>query len=141
MGLDAGLDHRAPDFVERLKVEAGDGVDLFFDNVGGPLRAALLDRMNTFGRIVVCGMIAEYNDDETSGPGWLPILTRQLTVRGFLVNAFDHLRDDFLRDASAWIEQGRLVIREDITDGLENTPGTFIRMLQGQTFGKAIIRL
>jgi len=142
LGFDAAVDYHSPDYKASLYQACSEGVDLFFDNVGGRIRSDLLDQMNNFGRIVVCGMISEYNDlSAATGPSWMPILTKQLTVRGFLMRTYVHLYADFVRDVSRWIDEGRIKPREDITDGFEHTPAAFIRMLSGKTFGKTIVRL
>lgn len=142
LGFDAAVDYRAPDYEAALRTACSGGVDLFFDNVGGKIRADMLGYMNNFGRIVVCGMIAEYNSLASStGPSWLPILTRRLTVRGFLMRDHMHLHEAFVSDVSRWIGEGRITPREDIVEGFENTPAAFIRMLSGGNFGKTIVRL
>lgn len=142
LGFDAVVDYRGPDYEAALEAASKDGIDLFFDNVGGRIRSDVLGLMSNFGRIVVCGMIAEYNDlSGSTGPSWLPILTKQLTVSGFLMRKYLYLQDDFMRDVSKWICEGRIKVQEDITDGFENTPKAFIRLLNGETFGKAIVRL
>lgn len=142
LGFDAAVDYRAADYEAALPAACAGGVDLFFDNVGGRIRADMLARMNNFGRVVVCGMIAEYNSlSSSTGPSWLPILTKRLTVRGFLMRDHVHLHDDFVRDVSGWIAEGRIKPREDIVDGFENTPQAFIGMLSGRNFGKTIVRL
>jgi NADPH-dependent curcumin reductase CurA len=142
LGLDAAVDYRAADYGKALDEACAAGVDLFFDNVGGSIRADILARMNNFGRIVVCGMIAEYNSlSSSTGPGWLPILTKRLTVRGFLMRDHVHLHDDFVRDVGGWIAEGKIKPREDIVEGFENTPQAFIGMLSGRNFGKTIVRL
>jgi NADPH-dependent curcumin reductase len=142
LGLDAAIDYRAPSYASDLRAACEGGVDLFFDNVGGRLRADMLGLMAKFGRIVVCGMIAEYNAlADSAGPSWLPILTKQLIVRGFLMREYLHLQADLVRDVGGWIREGRIKIREDVVEGFENTPAAFIRMLSGQTFGKTIVKL
>lgn len=140
--LDGAVDYKAADFDDALAAACGGGVDLYFDNVGGRVRDAVLGRMARHGRIVLCGLLAEYNDlSGAAGPSWLPILTRELRVQGFLMRSWQHLYADFVRDVSGWIASGAVRIREDITDGLENTPDAFIRMLSGKNFGKSVVRL
>lgn len=140
--LDAAVDYKAPTFADALRSACEGGVDLYFDNTGGPVRDAMLGQMARHGRIVVCGLVAEYNGlGGSTGPGWLPILARQLTVRGFLMRDFLHLEDRFVRDVGGWLKQGRIAVREDVTQGFENTPEAFVRMLSGKTFGKAIVQV
>lgn len=142
LGFEAAVDYRSPAYDNELRQACADGIDLFFDNVGGRIRSDLLPWMNKFGRIVVCGMISEYNNPAgATGPSWMPILTKQLTVRGFLMRDYVHLQSWFVRDVAGWLAEGKIKPREDITNGFENTPAAFIRMLSGQTFGKTIVRL
>jgi NADPH-dependent curcumin reductase CurA len=142
LGFDEAVDYRAADFESALANACAGEIDLFFDNVGGAVRTAMLGQMNTFGRIVVCGMIAEYNSlSSATGPSWLPILSKRLTVRGFLMRDHMHMYDAFMRDVSNWMHAGAIKPREDIVDGLESTPEAFIGMLRGKNFGKTIVRL
>ena len=142
LGADACIDHRSPDFAAELAAACPDGVDIDFENVGGPIRDAVLDLMNRHGRVVLCGLIAEYNALATStGPSWFRILHKCLKVQGFLLRDFPELRQPFLRDMSEWNRSGRIVYREDIRDGLDHTPEVFADMLQGRNFGKTIIRV
>ena len=108
---------------------------------------AVLPLLNPFARIPVCGLIAQYNATELPpGPNRLPllmrnVLTKRLTVRGFIVTDFAARLDDFLRDVSQWVREGRVKYREDIVDGLENAPATLIGLLKGKNFGKQLVRV
>ena len=141
LGFDDCLDYRSGSFVQDLQAAAGDGFSVYFDNIGGAVRNAALDVMADFGRIVVCGLISEYNDGSASGPGWMPILTKRLSVRGFLMR--DHMasRAAFQRDMAGWLRDGRIKIVEDVTDGFANLPSAFIAMLTGRNFGKSLVRI
>lgn len=141
LAFQAAVDYRQPDFPARLAAACPDGVDVFFDNVGGAIRDAVWPLLNQGGRVVVCGLISEYNDSRQPGPGWFPILVKRLSVRGFILS--DHLqrRSDFLRDMGNWYRSGRIALREDISDGLESAVPAFIGMLQGRNFGKTLVRL
>jgi NADPH-dependent curcumin reductase CurA len=147
LGFDDCVDHRAQDFAERLKTACPKGVDVYWENVGGPVFEAVLPLLNFFARIPVCGLIAQYNaTDLPAGPNRVPqvfraTLTKRLTIRGFIVWDFAELRDDFQRDVSQWIRDGRIKYREDIVDGLENAPQTFIGLLKGENFGKQLVRV
>ncbi|TFZ02898.1 NADP-dependent oxidoreductase [Ramlibacter henchirensis] len=141
LGFDAGIDYRNPDFAFRLKAACPDGVHVYFENVGGSVRDAVWPLMNQGGRIVVCGLIAEYNEGRQAGPGWFGILAKRLTVRGFIMG--DHLnrRDDFLRDMGAWYRAGDIHAQEDVSEGLDSVVPAFIRMLTGGNFGKTVVKL
>ena len=142
LGFDACLDHRQPDLPGRLAGATPKGIDISFENVGGAVRDAVWPLLNDFGRVVLCGLIADYQDTQgLTGPDWFPILMHRLTVRGFLLRDHAHRRDDFLKTVSKWYRDGQLQYREDITDGLENAPAAFIRLLRGENFGKAIVSI
>jgi NADPH-dependent curcumin reductase len=146
--FDAAVDHRAPDFPARLAAACPDGIDVYFENVGGAVWQAVLPLLNKYARIPVSGLIAQYNGP---GPGdgtnRLPatmreILSRSLTLRGFinseLAGQYYH---EFLREVGRGIADGRIRYREDIVDGLENAPEAFIGMLDGRNFGKLVVRV
>ncbi len=148
LGFDAVIDHRAPDFAEQLAAACPDGIDVYFENVGGKVWDAVFPLLNDFARVPVCGLISQYNALPQAGPGPDPlalvmrdVLKKSLTIRGFIQRHFLELRPDFLREAAQWIEDGRLRYREDIVDGLEQAPSAFIDLLQGRNFGKLIIRV
>lgn len=142
LGFDASVDHRAADFADRLAAACPDGVDISFENVGGVVRDAVWPLLNDRARIVLCGMIAQYQDGlKSSGPDWFPILTRRLSIRGFLLRDHQHRRTAFLKEMVDWYRQGMIHYREDIADGLEQAPAAFMRLLRGENFGKALVRL
>jgi hypothetical protein len=146
--FDAAVDHRAKDFLAQLAAACPDGIDVYFENVGGAIWQAVLPLLNDFARVPVSGLIAQYNgvpqDDDTDrlSATMRQILSRRLTVRGFINYDFaaEHYAD-FLREVGAGIVAGRIRYREDIVDGLENAPGAFIGMLEGRNFGKLIVRV
>jgi NADPH-dependent curcumin reductase len=142
------VDHRAPDFAEKLAAACPKGIDVYFENVGGPVWQAVLPLLNGFARVPVCGLVAQYNaTDPTDGPNLLPatmraILSKSLTLRGFINYEFakQHYAA-FLQTVAAGVADGRIRYREDITDGLENAPVAFIGMLEGRNFGKVLVRV
>jgi NADPH-dependent curcumin reductase CurA len=148
IGFDAGLDHRAPDFADQLAAATPDGIDVYFENVGGHVWDAVFPRLNSFARIPVCGLVAMYNATGLPpGPDrtamlMSAILRKSLTVRGFIVSEFaESLMPEFIQRATPWVRDGSLKFKEDIVDGLENAPAAFIGMLEGKNFGKLIIRV
>ena len=142
LGFDACVDHRAPDFAAALAHACPNGIDVDFENVGGPVLQAIWPLLNNFGRVVVCGLIAHYNDAAPPpGPDIRYVLAKRLTVRGFIILDHSARFGDFLRDVSAWLREGRIKFREDIVNGLENAPEAFIGMLEGRNFGKLIVRV
>jgi NADPH-dependent curcumin reductase CurA len=144
----AAVDHKAADFAARLAVACPDGIDVYFENVGGAVWQAVLPLLNKFARVPVSGLVAQYNAaGPGDGPDRLPatmraILTKSLTVRGFINYEFaaEHYAA-FLREVGAGIADGRIRYREDFVDGLERAPEAFIGMLEGRNFGKLIVRV
>jgi NADPH-dependent curcumin reductase CurA len=147
LGFDACLDHRAPDLPERLKAACPGGIDVYFENVGGAVFEAVFPLLNNFARVPVCGQIATYNATEMPAGALRTsaltraILTKRLTLRGFIVSDFAARQGDFLRDVSAWLRDGRIKYREDIVDGLDNAPRALIGLLRGENFGKMLVRV
>ena len=148
LGFDAVVDHKVPDFATQLSAACPEGIDVYFENVGGAVWLAVLPLLNAFARIPVCGLIAHYNaTGPGDGPNLLPatmlsILSKSLTVRGFINIEFaaEHF-GTFLRVVGEGIANGTIRYREDFVDGLENAPEAFIGMLEGRNFGKLIIRV
>ncbi|MBF6301119.1 NADP-dependent oxidoreductase [Nocardia amamiensis] len=148
LGFDVALDHRAPDFAEQLATAVPDGIDVYFENVGGAVADAVYPLLNNYARVPVCGLIANYNvTGVPEGPDRLPafygrILSKSLTVRGFIQTEFvRELYPDFLREMGEWVADGRVRYREDVVDGLAAAPEAFIGMLEGRNFGKAVVRV
>jgi NADPH-dependent curcumin reductase CurA len=147
LGFDLCLDHREPDLAGRLQAACPQGINIYFENVGGHVFDAVLPLLNQFARIPVCGLIAHYNATKLpDGPNRLPllmqsILTKRLTLRGFIVGDFASQTPQFLADVGGWLREGRIKYKEDITDGLENAPRELIGLLRGENFGKKIIRV
>lgn len=147
-GFDVALDHRSPTFAQDLKAAVPEGVDVYFENVGGPVAREVFKRMNLYGRVPVCGLVADYNATGTpEGPDRLPgfmklVLRKSLTVRGFIQGEFtkSHGRD-FVRDMSGWVADGSVRYREDVVDGLESAPEAFRGLLTGKNFGKLLVRV
>lgn len=148
LGFDAVVDHRAPDFPAQLAAACPDGIDVYFENVGGAVWDAVFPLLNNFARIPVCGLIAHYNDsaDKPLAVDRLPgmmrdVLTKSMTIRGFIQREFIDQRPEFHRQATEWIAQGKLRYKEDIVDGLDNAPAAFIDLLKGRNFGKLLVRV
>jgi NADPH-dependent curcumin reductase CurA len=147
LGFDDCVDHRDPALRDKLKAACPKGIDVYFENVGGPVQEAVLPLLNFFARIPVCGLIAQYSATELPpGPNRVPlifrdILTKRLTIRGFIVSDFWGRFDEFIREVPQWIRDGRIKYREDIVDGLENAPEAFMGLLKGKNFGKLLVRV
>jgi NADPH-dependent curcumin reductase CurA len=147
LGFDACIDHRSADFRSELKSACPDGIDVYFENVGGKVLEAVIPMLNPFARVPVCGLIAHYNASAPpEGPNQAPqlmatILIKRLTLRGFIVTDFASQAADFQRDMGGWIREGRVKYREDIVDGLENAVSAFQGLLRGRNFGKLLVRV
>jgi len=148
LGFDAVIDHRAPDFAQQLAQACPNGIDVYFENVGGKVWDAVFPLLNDFARVPVCGLISQYNALPQAEPGpdklalvMRDVLKKSLTIRGFIQREFAALRPDFLREAGQWIVDGRLRYREDIVNGLDQAPAAFIDLLQGRNFGKLVIKV
>jgi NADPH-dependent curcumin reductase CurA len=144
LGFDGAFNYReTPDYAAKLKELCPNGVDVYFDNVGGAITDAVMRRIATNARVAVCGQISQYNAVEPeTGPRWLSqLVVRQAKVEGFLVTQFAERFEAGLRQLSTWLKEKRLVYREDVVDGLENAPRAFIRMLEGKNIGKQLVKV
>ena len=148
LGFDACIDHLSADFNQQLATACPDGIDVYFENVGGKVFDAVLPLLNPAARIPVCGLIAHYNDTELpEGPDRLGLLTRTLLTKrikmqGFIIfDDYGHRYGEFYSQMSTWLDEGKIIFREDIVDGLENAPQAFIGLLEGKNFGKLVIRV
>ncbi|KAA5545366.1 NADP-dependent oxidoreductase [Roseiconus nitratireducens] len=147
-GFDACIDHHAGDFADQLAAACPDGIDVYYENVGGKVFDAVLPLLNTCARIPVCGLVAHYNDTELpEGPDRLSllmqtILVRRLTMKGFIIyQDYGDRYEEFLETMQPWVQQGRVRYREDVVQGLENAPEAFIGMLEGGNFGKLVVQV
>jgi NADPH-dependent curcumin reductase CurA len=149
LGFDACIDHRSPDLAAQLKAACPNGIDVYFENVGGKVFDTVFPLLNDFSRIPVCGLIADYNTiftKDTPPPPWAntimrAILVKRLNFRGFIVRDFAAMFPDFIRDMPQWLREGRLKHREFITEGLESAPAAFMGLLKGANFGKQLVRV
>jgi NADPH-dependent curcumin reductase CurA len=148
LGFDACIDHKAPDFAEQLAKACPDGIDIYYENVGGHVFDAVVPLLNAKARIPLCGLIAGYNASEApQGPDRLPmlqrtLLTKRVRIQGFIV--FDDYGDrqpEFISHMVPWVRDGKVKFREDVVDGLEQAPEAFIGLLEGRNFGKLVVKV
>ena len=138
LGFDACIDYKAGPVREQLK----QGVDVYFDNVGGEILDTVLARMNLFGRVVVCGMISDYNStDPYRVRNWRAILVNRLRVQGMIVFDWKDRYGEALKELSGFLAQGKLRYRESVVQGLENAPRGLMDLLNGKNFGKQLVKL
>jgi len=147
LGFDACIDRHDPQLAEHLAAACPDGIDVYFENVGGAVFDAVLPLLNNGARVPVCGFIAHYNDKALpTGPNRMPLLMstllqKRIRMQGFII--LDHYAsrfDAFGRDMSGWIASGKVKVREDMVEGLVNAPSAFIGLLEGHNFGKLVVR-
>jgi len=142
LGFEACLDHRGAHLAGELAAACPRGIDVYFENVGGAVQAAVFPHLNDHGRMIMCGMISEYNDVEPRpGPNLMAAVRKRLRIQGFIVSDHAALRPEFLALAAPLVKSGQLKYREDVVDGIDNAPGAFIGLLQGRNFGKLLVRL
>ena len=148
LGVDACIDHKADDFAEQLANACPDGIDVYFESVGGKVLDAVLPLLNTGARIPVCGLISQYNATALpDGPDRLgqlmgTILIKRMTMKGFIIfDDYAHRYNEFAQDMSQWLQNGKIHYREQIVDELDQAPHAFIGLLQGENFGKLVVRV
>lgn len=148
LGFDVCIDHRAPDFAHQLKQACDKGIDVYYENVGGAVFDVVLPLLNTKARIPVCGMISQYNGHHSDHQqDRLPlfmstILKKRMRVEGFIISQdYGDRYPEFYAQMSTWLAQGKIVFKEDIVDGLENSITAFQGLLSGKNFGKLIIKV
>jgi NADPH-dependent curcumin reductase CurA len=143
LGFDAAFDYHDGTVARQLRHHAPDGLDVYFDNVGGDHLEGAIANMKDFGRIALCGAIGQYNATEPApGPRnlWL-IVTRRLRLQGFIVTDHHDLAKEYLTTASGWIAEDRLRFRETYVDGLDHAVDAFLDMHRGANIGKMLVRL
>jgi NADPH-dependent curcumin reductase CurA len=140
---DAAVDYKAGDTMRALRAACPDGIDVYFDNVGGEILEACLFNMKLHGRIVCCGAISQYDSAVPHAPRGVPglIVTKRLTMRGFLVSDFYADREQALAELKSWVQSGQLKVHEDIIEGLEKLPAALIGLLAGQNVGKRMVKV
>jgi NADPH-dependent curcumin reductase CurA len=144
LGFDEAVDYKAGDVRRQLRGLCPNGIDVYFDNVGGDVFEAALFNMANHGRIVCCGAVSQYDDvPPAHGPRGVPglIVTKRLRVEGFVVMDFYAGRDAALAELRGWVEAGKLKVQEDVIDGLENLPAALIGLLAGENRGKRMVRV
>lgn len=149
LGFDACIDHTAVDFADQLKAACPDGIDVYFENVGGKVLYAVLPLLNPFARVPVCGIVAWYNlpglpDGPDMGPAIMGTLLRmKVKMQGFIIfdNFTREVYEEFRRDMMGWLQDGSIKYKEHMVDGLENAPEAFNQLLGGGNFGKMVVNV
>ncbi|HEX2427325.1 MAG TPA: NADP-dependent oxidoreductase [Gaiellaceae bacterium] len=143
LGFDGAFDYREERPRDGLVRLAKDGIDIYFDNVGGDHLEAAIGALRTYGRIVGCGSISRYNDAEpTPGPrNMFMVVTKRLRLQGYIITDHFDRFGDFAREASEWVRDGRLRYRETVVEGIENAPKAFLGLLRGENIGKMLVKV
>lgn len=148
LGFDVCLDRNSPTFAEDLKAACPDGIDVYFENVGGAVFDAVLPLLNPHARVPLCGMIAQYNatglPDGPDRMGMLmgTLLVKKIKMQGFIIfDSFPNLYPRFAKDMQQWLAEGKMQYREQMVDGLENAADAFMGMLEGKNFGKLVVNI
>tara|TARA_R110002073_G_scaffold7245_22_gene41468 strand:+ start:2250 stop:3275 length:1026 start_codon:yes stop_codon:yes gene_type:complete len=148
LGFDECIDHRASDFAEQLAAACSDGIDVYFESVGGKVFDAVTPLLNVKARIPLCGLIANYNDTEPpAGPDLRPqlmmtMLVKRIKMQGFIIfDDYGPRYNEFVAEMEGWVSEGKVQVNEDIVDGLENAPEAFMGLLKGTNSGKLVIRV
>ena len=148
LGFDRCIDHHADDFAQQLKQACPEGIDIYYENVGGKVFDAVLPLLNTSARVPVCGLVSGYNaTDLPPGPDRLgllmgTILKKSIRMQGFIIaQDYGDRIDEFQQEMGRWVNEGKIHYREQVTDDLENAPQAFIGLLEGKNFGKVVIRV
>ncbi|HAS8417051.1 TPA: NADP-dependent oxidoreductase [Vibrio vulnificus] len=147
LGFDECIDHKAADFAEQLEKACHNGIDIYFENVGGKVFDAVMPLLNTGARIPLCGLISQYNATSLpEGPDRMSMLMAQLLIKrikmqGFIIfDDYGHRYSEFAADMTQWLAQGKIHYREHLVQGLENAPDAFIGLLEGKNFGKMVVQ-
>ncbi|WP_368746548.1 NADP-dependent oxidoreductase [Enterobacter cancerogenus] len=148
LGFDKCIDHHADDFAQQLADACPDGIDVYYENVGGKVFDAVLPLLNTSARVPICGLVSGYNaTDLPDGPDRLPLLMgtllkKRIRMQGFIIaQDYGDRIDEFQAQMGRWVQEGKIHYREQVTDGLENAPQALIGLLEGKNFGKVVIRV
>ena len=149
LGFEACIDHKAADFAEQLKTACAEGIDVYFENVGGKVLYAVLPLLNAFARMPVCGVVSWYNlaglpDGRDFGPMIMgTILRMKVKVQGFIIfDSFgEDTRQEFVTDMTRWLEEGKVSYKEQVIDGLEHAPAALGDLLVGKSFGKMVVKV
>ncbi|WP_067583595.1 NADP-dependent oxidoreductase [Endozoicomonas ascidiicola] len=148
LGFDACIDHKADDFAAQLNAACDNGIDVYFENVGGKVFDAVMPLLNTSARVPVCGLISQYNATSLpEGPDRMSmlmgmLLVKRIKMQGFII--FDDYADrypEFAQDMTTWLTEGKIKYKEHLIEGFENTPEAFIGLLEGKNFGKLVIKV
>ncbi|KAI9313536.1 hypothetical protein BX666DRAFT_1977488 [Dichotomocladium elegans] len=142
IGFDGAFNYKTSDIDAKLKELCPDGIDIYFENVGGKMLEIVINHANMFGRIVACGMISQYNTRTPYGiPNLMQVVSKRLRIEGFIVSDSKDMEPEFMEKMTKWLVDGKIKYRETIVEGIENTPNALIDVLRGANFGKEVVKV
>ncbi len=144
LGIDKAINYKkVENLISEYRTQINGGIDVYFENVGGDHLEAGINILNVGGRIALCGMIDQYNDEAVrSGPSNLMMLImKNASMEGFIVSKYNHLQDQFLKDMKKWIDSGKLSWKETVIEGIDNAPKAFINLFSGKNTGKMLVKI
>ena len=142
LGFDACINYKQGDLAAALKEACPNGIDIYYDNVAGPILEAVLGQINLHARIPLVGLISQYNaTTPPPGPNLVSLLIKRSLIQGFLVSDYGHMQPQFLQEMGQWLRKGKVRYREDVVEGLENAPEAFLGLFSGQNTGKLLVRV
>lgn len=144
LGFDAVVNYNTQDVYSAIKTACPDGVDMYFDNVGGAVTNAVVRRLNDFSRIALCGQISQYNllpEQMTPAPNWSQLLVHRTVLKGFIVSDYLSEAKEAMEHLAEWVAQGKVTYRESIVEGFENIPRAFLGLFDGENIGKQVVKI
>ncbi|CAG8547485.1 12520_t:CDS:2, partial [Dentiscutata heterogama] len=143
LNFDGAFNYKTCNTDEKLRELCPNGIDIYFDNVGGETLETVLNHLNIFGRVVACGMISQYNTKTPYGiKNLMQVVGKRLLIQGFIVSDhYQEMSESFQKEMGEWLKQGKLKYKEDIVEGIQNAPEAFVNMLTGKNFGKMVIKI
>ncbi|KAG0164796.1 hypothetical protein DFQ28_009639 [Apophysomyces sp. BC1034] len=142
IGFDGAFNYKTESVDAKLSELCPDGIDIYFENVGGQMLEHVLNHANDFGRIIACGMISQYNREKPEGVyNLMNIVTKRLKIQGFVVLDYPEMKEDFTKQVTEWLQQGKVKYRETVAEGIEQTPQALIDVLKGKNFGKQVVKV
>jgi NADPH-dependent curcumin reductase CurA len=144
LGIDKAINYKKVDnLISEYRSQITDGIDVYFENVGGDHLEAAINILNVGGRIALCGMIDQYNDEavRSGPPNLMMLIMKNASMEGFIVSKYNHLQEQFLNDMKGWIDSGKLSWKETVVEGIDNAPKAFINLFSGKNTGKMLVKI
>lgn len=141
LGFDAAINYKSQDLDAQLRIAAPNGVDVFYENTGGPIQEVIFNQLNRYGRVVVCGVLADYNNDvPRKGPSWVDINLKSLRVQGLIVTDYADIADEAMSTLGHYLAEGKIKYKAYVTEGFESLPDDLVKLFKGENTGKFIVK-